>query len=155
MHEDDRSYSFLLTHKTKTNIYIRRFEISKKLLHSGIASLILTFGIISLGSIGFIKATTFAKSETEIPIEATLASQTTQPTQNNSTTESKSINYDRPASSEDVIINSGGPAVPFQLTLVESDEEEKAMLAENAPSVLLQTLATRLVARHFPDSRVR
>ncbi len=127
MHEDDRSYSFLLTHKTKTNIYIRRFEISKKLLHSGIASLILTFGIISLGSIGFIKATTFAKSETEIPIEATLASQTTQPTQNNPATESKSINYDRPASSEDVIINSGGPAVPFQLTLVESDEEEKAM----------------------------
>ena len=127
MHKDDRSYSFLLTHKTKTNIYIRRFEVSKKILHSGIASLVLTFGIISLGIVGFIKTPTFAKSETNIPIEATLASQTTQSTQNNSTSESKSINYDRPASSEDVIINSGGPSVPFQLTLVEDEVEEKAM----------------------------
>lgn len=124
MHKDDRSYSFLLTHKTKTNIYIRRFDVSKKLIHSGIASFILTFGIISLGIVGFIKTPTFAKSETSIPIEATLA---TQPTQNNSTSESKSINYDRPASSEDVIINSGGPAVPFQLTLVEDEAEEKMM----------------------------
>lgn len=127
MHKDDRSYSFLLTHKTKTNIYIRRFEISKKILHSGIASLVLTFGIISLSISGFIKTPTFAKSETNIPVEATLAIQTVQPAQNNSTSESKSINYDRPASSEDVIINSGGPAVPFQLTLVEDEAEEKAM----------------------------
>ena len=124
MQKDDRSYSFLLTHKTKTNICIRRFEISKKILHSGIASLILTFGIISLGIVGFIKTPTFAKSEMNIPIVATLA---TQSTQNNSTSESKSINYDRPASSEDVIINSGGPAVPFQLTLVEEEDEEKTM----------------------------
>ncbi len=124
MHKDDRSYSFLLTHKTKTHIYIRRFEISKKILHSGIASLILTFGIISLGIVGFIKTPTFAKSETNIPIEATLATKSTQDT---STSESKSINYDRPASSEDVIINSGGPAVPFQLTLVEDEDEEKTM----------------------------
>lgn len=124
MQKDDRSYSFLLTHKTKTNIYIRRFEVSKKLLHSGIASLILTFGIISISITGFIKDTTFAKSETNIPIEATLV---TRSTQNNSTSESKSINYDRPASSEDVIINSGGPAVPFQLTLVEDEVEEKTM----------------------------
>jgi murein DD-endopeptidase MepM/ murein hydrolase activator NlpD len=125
MHKDDRSYSFLLTHTTKTNIYIRRFKVSKKLIHSSVAGLILTFGFISLGiTSGFIKNTTFAKSETNIPIETTL---TAKSTQNNPTTESKSINYDRPASSEDIAINSGGPAVPFQLTLVESEAEEKTM----------------------------
>ncbi len=125
MHKDDRSYSFLLTHTTKTQIYIRRIEVSKKLIHSGVAGLILTFGFISLGITGgFIKNTTFAKSATNIPVETSLAAQSTR---NNSTTENKSINYDRPASSEDVIINSGGPAVPFQLTLVESDAEEKAL----------------------------
>ncbi len=127
MHQDDRSYSFLLTHTTKSNIYIRQIEVSKKLIHSGVAGLILTFGIISLVITGFIKNTTFAKSETNIPIETTLAGQITKSTQNNLTTESKSINYDRPASSEDIIINSGGPAVPFQLTLVESEAEEKGL----------------------------
>lgn len=125
MHKDDRSYSFLLTHTTKTQIYIRRIEVSKKLIHSGVIGLILTFGFISLGiTSGFIRNTSFAKSATNIPIETTLAAKSTQ---NNSTAENKSINYDRPASSEDVIINSGGPAVPFQLTLVESDAEEKAL----------------------------
>ncbi|MDQ3179612.1 MAG: M23 family metallopeptidase [Acidobacteriota bacterium] len=126
MHKDDRSYSFLLTHKTKTNIYIRRIEISKKLIHSGVASLILTFGIISLGITGFIKNTTIIKSETNVSVDATLAGQTTKLTQNNLTAENKSINYDRPASFEG-IASTGGPAVPFQLTLVESDEEEKAL----------------------------
>jgi murein DD-endopeptidase MepM/ murein hydrolase activator NlpD len=128
MHKDDRSYSFLLTHKTKTTIYIRRFEVSKKLIHSGVAGLILTFGFISLGITGgFIKNTTFAKSTENIPIETTLARQTIKSAQNNSTTENKSINYDRPASAEDILLNSGGPAVPFRLSVVESEAEEKAL----------------------------
>ena len=127
MHKDDRSYSFLITHTSRKNIYIRRIEVSKKLIHSGITGLILTFGIITIGITGFIKDNTFAKSETNFPVETVLAGQITQTTQNNSASENKSINYDRPESSEDVIINSGGPAVPFQLTLVDTDTEEKAM----------------------------
>jgi len=124
MHKDDRSYSFLLTHTTKTQIYIRRIEVSKKLIHSGVAGLILTFGIISLSiTSGFIQEATFAKSFTDTPVAAAL---TVKSTQNNSIAESKSINYDRPASAEDMTINSGGPAVPFQLT-VESEVDEKAM----------------------------
>ena len=124
MHKDDRSYSFLLTHKTKTQIYIRRIEVSKNIIHSGVAALILTFSFISLGITGgFINDSTFAESAAHIPVETELTSKTIQ---QNLTTEGKSINYDRPASSESITVNSGGPAVPFQLT-VESEAEEKTI----------------------------
>ncbi|MGI8641365.1 MAG: M23 family metallopeptidase [Pyrinomonadaceae bacterium] len=127
MQKDDRSYTFFLSHTTKTKIYIRRIEVSKKLLYSGVGSLILSFGLITLGFTGFINSNTIAKIETNIPIEATLTAQPIKSTPNIPKAEYTSINYDRPASSESFSVSSGGPAVPFQLTVVESEAEENGM----------------------------
>ena len=130
MQKDDRSYTFSFLHNTKTKIYIRRFEVSKKLFHSGIFSLILSFGLITFGFTTFIDSNTFAKIETNNSSEALLTAQPLKPTPKTSIAEYSSINYDRPASSKEFSINSGGPAVPFQLTVVESEEEENALEAQ-------------------------
>jgi hypothetical protein len=55
MHKDDKFYTFLLSHSTKSKIYIRPVKISKKSLNTGIASLVLIIGIFSIGFTGFIK----------------------------------------------------------------------------------------------------
>ncbi|CAN5309250.1 hypothetical protein BH20ACI1_BH20ACI1_16920 [soil metagenome] len=127
MQKDDRSYTFSFLHNTKTKIYIRRFEVSKKLLHSGIFSLILSFGLITFGFTTFINSNTFAAIETNNQSEAVLIAQQPKPAPKTSIAEYTRIKYDRPASSKDFSINSGGPAIPFQLTVVESEEEENAM----------------------------
>jgi murein DD-endopeptidase MepM/ murein hydrolase activator NlpD len=93
--KNNRSYTFFLTHKTKTKNYIRRIEISKNIFHSSIIGLILSIGIISLA---FFKNTVFAKFATESPIENTLVAQPAQAVQSSVKAEYKSINYDRPAS---------------------------------------------------------
>jgi murein DD-endopeptidase MepM/ murein hydrolase activator NlpD len=93
--KNNRSYTFFLTHKTKTKNYIRRIEISKNIFHSSIIGLILSIGIISLG---FFKDTVFAKFAPDSSIENTLVALPEQTIQNSIKAEYKSINYDRPAS---------------------------------------------------------
>ncbi|HEY0049612.1 MAG TPA: hypothetical protein VGB68_10025, partial [Pyrinomonadaceae bacterium] len=56
MHQDDRFYTFLLTHSSKTKIYIRRVEISKKFVTNFSASLIFTIGLLSIGVLGLLKS---------------------------------------------------------------------------------------------------
>ncbi len=127
MQKDDRSYTFSLLRNTKTKIYIRRFEISKKLIHSGIFSLILTFGLITLGFTSFINSNASTGFETNNQSEAVVIARRTKTTPRTSIAEYAAINYERPASSKYITSNSGGPAVPFQLTVVESEEEENAL----------------------------
>lgn len=124
MQKDNRSYTFSFLHNTKTKIYIRRFEVSKKLLHSGIFSLILTFGLITFGFTTFINSNSF---ETNNYSEAALIARQTKTAPKTTIAEYTPIKYDRPESSKDFTINSGGPAVPFQLTIVESEEEENQL----------------------------
>lgn len=110
MQKNLRSYTFLLTHTFKTKIYIRRVEVSKKLVHTTIAGLILTFGIFSTGIAGIIKNQDLAKSETNISTEIPTAAFE----QNNLQAQYKTINYERPAASEDFTVNSGGPETALQ-----------------------------------------
>ncbi len=130
MQKNDRSYIFLLTHTTKTKIFIRRFEVSKKLFQTGIASLILSFVILTLGFTGFINSNTFAKNAKNeiIPqTESTLTAQQSKVSANNSKAEYQTINYERPAASEDFILNSGGPEDSFKLTTAEWKAEESRL----------------------------
>ncbi len=130
MQKNDRSYIFLLTHKTKTKIFIRRFEVSKKLFQTGIASLILSFVILTLGFTGFINRNTFAKNAENEIISQTESTFTAQPSKipaNNSKAEYQTINYERPAASEDFIFNSGGPEDSFKLTTAEWKAEESQL----------------------------
>ena len=56
MQKNNKYYTFLLSHTTKEKIYIRRLEVSKHLLHSSAASLLLFCGVMSLGIIGLVKS---------------------------------------------------------------------------------------------------
>ena len=114
-----RNYTFLLTKKSKSNIYIRRVEIPGKFLQSSVFSLILILGISSISFIGLTGNFELAKSETSSPVQSQIISQTAIP-------DYQSINYDRPDSTLDVANNAGGPWTDFQLTN-ESEAEEGEM----------------------------
>lgn len=121
MQKDDRFYTFLLTHSSKTKIYIRRVEISKKFVTNFAASLIFAIGLLSIGVLGLLK------SDGSIIISkvgAQILSQSENTTQqigfsqsnNPKTTEVSSINYDRPRP-----FNTGGPVT---VSNSESETEE-------------------------------
>lgn len=130
MQKNNKKYSFLLSHTTKSKIYIRRIEVSKKLLNSSIAIFILSLGIVSLGTVGLIKTNVLAKSET--PVNPETAAVTPQ---NNQITEPRSIDYSRPAGSENFAMNSGGPVLDLQLTKQEVDEAESGDVQNQIRSI--------------------
>ncbi|NJM53716.1 MAG: hypothetical protein HC846_10205 [Blastocatellia bacterium] len=51
MQKDDRFYTFLLTHSSKSKIYIRRVEVSKRWLHTATTSITASV-CIAAASIG-------------------------------------------------------------------------------------------------------
>lgn len=130
MQKDNRFYTFLLTHTTKEKIYIRRLEVSKKVLHTSVASLILCFGVFSLGIFGLTQTNAYSNLAQYIDLSdsnptdssATLAA--TRPVKKTSN-DPLTLNYNRPVSTDNLSENSGGPtAGSFQLTAVDSDREE-------------------------------
>lgn len=128
MQKNDKFYTFLLSHTTKSKIYIRRVEVSKKLFHSSVLGIFFLIGIISLGALAISKVDNVnAKSNEIASAETVLKAQPIASTPHNQPIEQKSINYARPAGTDNYSINSGGPASPFQLTLAETEEEESAM----------------------------
>jgi murein DD-endopeptidase MepM/ murein hydrolase activator NlpD len=108
MQKNDKFYTFLLSHTTKSKIFIRRVEVSKKLLHTGIFSLVFTIGLTALGFTSIFNNNSIAKTESSD--SAALVSQQQNSTQNNQSSEQRSINYSHPAKSDRFSINSGGPA---------------------------------------------
>ena len=121
--KDNCSYTFFLSHKTKTKIYTRNIEISKNIVHTSIIGSILSLGIFSLV---FFKNTALAKLSEKLPIETTLAIQAVE---NNSQVEYKSINYDRPASSKDLAVKNPGPVTSLKISesASEKDKTEAAL----------------------------
>jgi murein DD-endopeptidase MepM/ murein hydrolase activator NlpD len=142
MQKDDRNYSFLLTRSTKSKIYIKRIEISKKLLHTFTATAFL-LGIISIGIFGFIKydasTTITAQAQTkQITQEAAIPNP-------NSTQEIKSFNYSRPASANLPLNRVGGPNdEPFQLT-----NEPEAV--ENNMEAQIRAIETNSSPEYIPS----
>jgi murein DD-endopeptidase MepM/ murein hydrolase activator NlpD len=126
MQENNKYYTFLISHSLKSKIYIRRVKVSKTVLHStGFASLFLLIGFVSFSLVGLVDKSVLAKSESLEPNPAALVAG--QPRQQNQFTgqESKSANYERPDSYS---VNSGGPDI--QLTQAESESEEAQMEIE-------------------------
>lgn len=128
MQKNDKFYTFLLSHTTKSKIYIRRVKVSKKLFHSSVFGIFFIIGIISLGALAISKIDNVnAKSNETASAATVLQAQPIESTPRNQPIEQKSINYSRPAGTSNYSMNSGGPASPFQLTLVETEEEESTM----------------------------
>lgn len=140
MQKNKKNYTFLLSHTTKSKIYIRRVEVSKKLVHSGIAGLILSFGLASIGAVGLMRTDVLAKAESPANPETAVISQN-----NQTITEPKSIDYSRPAGSENFAMNSGGPVLDLQLTKEELDEAESGTIQDR-----IRALASTLDPANLP-----
>lgn len=120
MQKNDKSYTFLLSHTSKNQIYIRRVEISKQLLHFGSITVFLLTGltVLSLGLGGILRATVLAKSLDDKSVMSQMSSTTpAQP--------ARDIEYQRPVLSTDIAVNSGGPEL-----LDDNDPEDAALDAQ-------------------------
>jgi murein DD-endopeptidase MepM/ murein hydrolase activator NlpD len=125
MQKDDRFYTFLLTHSSKSRIYIRRVEVSKKWIQTAAVSVTASV-CIAAASIGIVMNSDKLQAvlnKTETPVAQIAA----QPVQQK---EVKTFNYERPAISNH--LNQGGPSSPFQLSNVgEGEENEMEALLNN------------------------
>jgi murein DD-endopeptidase MepM/ murein hydrolase activator NlpD len=139
MQKDDRFYTFLFTKSSRSKIYIRRIEISKKKLHTVAAALVISSGIAITGIAGLTKVEGFQLTENSQNFsELSSVTKQTVSVQNNlssevtaiSTNEVKALNYERPDVVENSTDNIGGPSNPFQLTNAETKTEEDEMEAQ-------------------------
>jgi murein DD-endopeptidase MepM/ murein hydrolase activator NlpD len=124
MQKDDKYYSFLFTRQFSSKIYIRRFEVSKKLLHTTSATALLL--VITTGIFGFLKFDSLYTTKVNAQPQA-IAQQV-----NLAKTDSefKTYNYDRPATNGKI----GGPNssgdIDFQLSEGENIIDENSMESE-------------------------
>lgn len=112
--QNDKFYTFLLSHSLKSKIYIRRVRVSKSLLHFSALGVFLgvSLSVLAVGITGVVNSPTIAQADSAQPT-AQLSAQVSQTTDK--------IDYSRPGSTENIAINSGGPAVTNGLEM--SDEE--------------------------------
>lgn len=103
MQKNDKFYTFLLKHSSKSKIYIRRIEVSKRFLHFASTGAFLFVGITALGFgvSGIVNNTVFAKSVDSLPASMQLAANLPQ--------KIDIVEKTPPAELEDVAANSGGP----------------------------------------------
>ena len=125
MRRANRYYTFLLSHTTKERIYIRRLEVPKRLVHTSAMSLLLFFGFLSVGTFGLIKGNdlNFLASISDQPPAQAITLQT-DPAPVKQTPKRKQIDYSRPQTLEQYVLNSGGPS-DFRLAATNSSGEEK------------------------------
>lgn len=115
MHQDDKFYTFLLSHFNKTKNYVSQEKVSKRISQISVSFIILT--IVTFSAL-------FIKDNLTVQSEAFNPNQISQ-TLRQAKAEYKSINYSRPTSADDFAPNSGGPV--DTLTENETEAEEATM----------------------------
>ena len=137
MQNNDKFYTFLLSHSSKSRIYFHRVEVSKRLLQNGLFSLALIIGLstFGLGIFGVFNFTVLAQSD----IGTTLADSTKNQLSINLPAQPNSIDYSRPADLDNFSAGSGGPFSPEQ-----TDSEDAEMERQ------LQVIATTSNAAFIP-----
>ena len=103
MQKNDKSYAFLLSHTSKSRIYIKRLAVSKRLVHFGSLGIFLLIGITTLGfGIGKIVADpAFAETVGKTSVVTQVAAE--------SINRTETIEYSQPSEAADYSLNSGGP----------------------------------------------
>jgi murein DD-endopeptidase MepM/ murein hydrolase activator NlpD len=114
--KNNNNLILLFTKKSKSNIYIRRVEFSKKFLTSTVFSLVFSIAIISVGIFQISKNADFD--------QLNASNKTNSINPQTALSDYRTINYERPING-DFTNNAGGPD-EFQLTN-ESDAEENAI----------------------------
>jgi murein DD-endopeptidase MepM/ murein hydrolase activator NlpD len=121
MQNNGKFFTFLLSHSSKSKIYIRRVEVSKKFLQNGLLSLALIIGVSAFGGgvYGVFNYTISANSDIALNlINPAAALLTANPAPNSS------IDYSRPEASS-YAINSGGPLQAINLDLADAEVEKE------------------------------
>ena len=116
MQSSSKFFTFLFSHSSKSKIYIRKVEVSKKLLQNSVLGLALVIGVTSFGA-GIFGVFNLDLSEATA-LASTLETQTINqlalsPNQINT------IDYSRPDASDVYARNSGGP-----LSMADMDPED-------------------------------
>lgn len=143
MQDNNKHYSFLFTHTTKSKIYIRRVAVRKQLVHSTFAFFIFSLVIGSAGVFSLSRFGVLAKNETPAAT-ALIADQTTQA----QTTEApRSATYDRPVGADEFAVNSGGPDSDLQL-----DDDEAANAGSGDVEKRLRSIQTVADPASLPTS---
>ena len=130
MQKNDKVYTFLLSRSSKSNIYIKRFAVSKRIVHFGSVGIFLILGLTTLGFgvSGVIRNTVFAKTISETAVLTQIAAAPRQA--------AETIDYSRPAPSDAYAVNSGGPAAtdPASTEDAAFDNQLKSTLASLDPA---------------------
>lgn len=105
MQNNAKYFAFYFSHKKNSSIYIRRVQVSKKLVQNGLLSFALIFGFstLAVGIFGVVKYSDQAEISASNPVINQLA--TSAPAQ------PASIDYSRPVASSHIALNAGGPSL--------------------------------------------
>ena len=124
MQKNDKFYTFLLSHKSKNKIYIRRFEMSRSLLHFGSVGIFLLVGISVLGiGVGKLVAhPAFADTLSSV-IQTRVKAAPLQ--------QAETVEFQRPAESSDIALNSGGPEENDQASGEDSEIDNEILAIRN------------------------
>jgi murein DD-endopeptidase MepM/ murein hydrolase activator NlpD len=139
MQKNDKAYAFLLSHSSKSGIYIQRLAVSKRLAHFGIVAVVLCFGITgtSLVAAKLFNNPAFIETVSNASILTKLSAEPIK-------TEIESEPQLQPAS-EGFAFNSGGPEEDS-----EQDSENKQLdgelgeIQKNSDSANLPTMWAHL-----------
>lgn len=106
MQKNDKFYTFLLSHSTKSRIYFRRVEVSKRIFQNSLIGLALFFilSTFGIGILGVFNYTISANSD----ISSNLVNPALNQLSSNPV-KSGPIDYSRPGDSDNISSNSGGP----------------------------------------------
>lgn len=119
MQKDGNSYTFLLSHSSRSKIYIKRVSVSKSYLHFGSIGLFLLVGIttFAIGISSLVRNTVFAESLAKMPALSRMAAVP-------AAGKEDGIDYSRPVESSELAFNSGGPENDDRADANDNDLEE-------------------------------
>jgi murein DD-endopeptidase MepM/ murein hydrolase activator NlpD len=134
MQKNSRFFTFLFTKKSDSRIYIKRVEVSKRLLQNSLITLALIFGITLFGS-GIYGIFSISGSIDPFLAKTAVEGITAQAALSHSH-QPASIDYSRPAESDRFSYSSGGPVSPDIASAEEVEIENQLRLIETTSDPL-------------------
>lgn len=133
MQKNDKSYAFLLSHSSKSRIYIKRVAVPKSLVNFGSVGVFFFLCITTLG-IGIgraLETPAFAQAIAETSIITSVAAESTEA--------SEMLASSEPVAGSDYALNSGGPANDQIISGDPEIDSEIAAIRSNTDPAFLPT----------------
>jgi murein DD-endopeptidase MepM/ murein hydrolase activator NlpD len=134
MLKNDKAYAFLLSHRTKNKIYIKRVELPKNIVQFGSIAIFFVIGLtaITIGLTGLLKNVDIASATSNASMITQVSAEPAPPVTH--------IDYSRPQAGTDFSLGSGGP------------EEDNEADGENAElETQLKALRIRIDPANLPN----